>query len=88
MNDQQRTHLVAGINESVGFEPTYQFGSDFLDQFPVTDTMPSPRQVYDWLSTDDTYYFNMDTEEVKSLFEYLHRLNRATTILCQLMNAI
>ena len=88
MTTQQRQRLVAGINDLVGFESDFEFGSDFLKQFPVTEPMPSPRQVYDWLTLNDVYYYNVDTEEVKSLFEFLHRQNKATTIVAQLMNTV
>ena len=88
MNQQQRKRIVAGINASVGFYDDDQFGSDFLDQFPVADPMPSPRQIYDWLATNDDYYYNVDTEEVKSLTGYLHTVNKATTIVGQLLDAL
>lgn len=84
MQDAQRQRIIAGINESAGFNDDDEFGSDFLDQFPVTDPMPSPRQIYDWLATNEIYNFKVDTEEVKSLFGYLHDVNKATTIAAQL----
>ena len=60
------------INVTVGLDCDMAFGTEYLNRFDIME-MPSPREVYDWLSETE-YALMIDTEEVKKLLGFLGRL--------------